>query len=269
MNLIEEVKKILRANYKTDNTDELDIGCETEEEFTDRVAQQICQLLEPYPDAVWSDQKEPCYWCRTPTHWLDTVYGGRVCSQRCQNEIAEDVKMPSEPKPDEGRLLTNREILLAKGVPEVSIHSGHIKNWLVATERKVAKAQRDLTASIQEEHIAHLVSDVIALEEKVKEKDAEFERKCQECEYDPEAARFGWFIDKGWLPPEQAKVERAKMEAKCQQRVEEAIDIIGDLIDADGCSFDHHGYCQAHGYLNEGECPNSRAKKYLKFSRRE
>ncbi len=45
MEQIEEIKKILRDNYKTDNTDLLESVCETEEEFTDRVAHQISQLF--------------------------------------------------------------------------------------------------------------------------------------------------------------------------------------------------------------------------------
>lgn len=39
--------------------------------------------------------------------------------------------------------------------------------------------------------------------------------------------------------------------------------ILADLVDPDSCWFDHHGYCQAHTWLTEGECPHSRAKKAL------
>ena len=35
-------------------------------------------------------------------------------------------------------------------------------------------------------------------------KDAEFKKKCKECEYDPQAAEFGWFLEHGWTPPEKA-----------------------------------------------------------------
>ena len=44
-------------------------------------------------------------------------------------------------------------------------------------------------------------------------------------------------------------------------------EIILDLVDGDDCYFDHHGYCQAHGWMDESECPHSRAKKWLKKNR--
>ena len=42
--------------------------------------------------------------------------------------------------------------------------------------------------------------------------------------------------------------------------------LIADLVDADDCWFDHHGGCQAHGYLSlePGEkCPQQEAKELL------
>ena len=44
------------------------------------------------------------------------------------------------------------------------------------------------------------------------------------------------------------------------------LSVMADLIDADPCWFDHHGGCQAHGYLSlePGEkCPHARAKELL------
>jgi hypothetical protein len=38
---------------------------------------------------------------------------------------------------------------------------------------------------------------------------------------------------------------------------------LADLIDPDPCWFDHHGYCQAHGWLQDEECPHARARKLL------
>lgn len=41
--------------------------------------------------------------------------------------------------------------------------------------------------------------------------------------------------------------------------------LVRDFLDPDPCSFDHHGYCQAHGYLG-GEplsCPHGRARTML------
>ena len=53
------------------------------------------------------------------------------------------------------------------------------------------------------------------------------------------------------------------------QVTEEGSDVrrlIADLVDPDPCSFDHHGGCQAHGYLSlePGEvCPQAEAKQWL------
>ncbi len=45
-----------------------------------------------------------------------------------------------------------------------------------------------------------------------------------------------------------------------------ALRLIRDLTDSDDCWFDHHGGCQAHGYLSlkPGEkCPQQEAKEIL------
>ena len=45
-----------------------------------------------------------------------------------------------------------------------------------------------------------------------------------------------------------------------------ALRLIADLADPDNCWFDHHGGCQAHGYLSlePGEkCPQQEAKELL------
>lgn len=43
--------------------------------------------------------------------------------------------------------------------------------------------------------------------------------------------------------------------------VEYLLDLINDLYNPEPCSFDHHGYCQEHFFLQEGECPDGRAQK--------
>lgn len=43
--------------------------------------------------------------------------------------------------------------------------------------------------------------------------------------------------------------------------------LIRDLVDPDDCWLDHHGGCQAHGYLSleRGQlCPHEEAKQWLK-----
>ena len=38
--------------------------------------------------------------------------------------------------------------------------------------------------------------------------------------------------------------------------------LVTDLVDSDPCHLDHHGYCQAHGWMKiEPACPHSRAKQ--------
>lgn len=40
--------------------------------------------------------------------------------------------------------------------------------------------------------------------------------------------------------------------------------ILEDLVDRDECSYDHHGYCQAHGWFEvDPICPHARAKTLL------
>lgn len=51
-----------------------------------------------------------------------------------------------------------------------------------------------------------------------------------------------------------------------KERAERALNLIADLVDPDDCWFDHHGGCQAHGYLSlePGEkCPQQEAKELL------
>ena len=40
--------------------------------------------------------------------------------------------------------------------------------------------------------------------------------------------------------------------------------LIADFVDPDPCWFDHHGYCQAHGWFEtDPKCPHARAKEVL------
>ena len=41
-------------------------------------------------------------------------------------------------------------------------------------------------------------------------------------------------------------------------------DVLGALTDDDDCQYDHHGYCQAHGWMTtETRCANARARDML------
>ena len=35
------------------------------------------------------------------------------------------------------------------------------------------------------------------------------------------------------------------------------------VVDPDPCRFDHHGYCQAHGWLEEGDCPTAKLQALI------
>lgn len=60
----------------------------------------------------------------------------------------------------------------------------------------------------------------------------------------------------------QRQIESAVSDER--RRIEEALELLRELIDPDVCWFDHHGYCQAHGWLtNDGQCPHARAKQLL------
>lgn len=70
-----------------------------------------------------------------------------------------------------------------------------------------------------------------------------------------------------------AERERDSLARRCAVRFEETeklraklaavSEIFPDLVDDDPCTHDHHGYCQAHGWLAPGECPHARAKRLM------
>lgn len=53
---------------------------------------------------------------------------------------------------------------------------------------------------------------------------------------------------------------------KHRERADKALRVLADVVDRDDCWLDHHGVCQAHGYLSleQGEkCPQYEAKELL------
>ncbi|WP_346921316.1 hypothetical protein [Glutamicibacter creatinolyticus] len=57
------------------------------------------------------------------------------------------------------------------------------------------------------------------------------------------------------------------LETHQQEREAQLRQLVRDMTDPDPCWFDHHGGCQAHGYLElkPGElCPHDEAKQLLK-----
>lgn len=49
-----------------------------------------------------------------------------------------------------------------------------------------------------------------------------------------------------------------------RQRYKPVIDILTDLTDPNPCWYDHHGYCQEHGWMTtDPPCAQKRAKEWL------
>ncbi|MGI5247600.1 hypothetical protein [Dactylosporangium sp. CA-139066] len=71
------------------------------------------------------------------------------------------------------------------------------------------------------------------------------------------------------LHTEQTRSAQDRWEVACDAIREDRsrlLRLIRDLLDSDDCWFDHHGGCQAHGYLSlePGEqCPHAEAKALL------
>lgn len=64
----------------------------------------------------------------------------------------------------------------------------------------------------------------------------------------------------------QGKVTPHKARMAAEESLASAVDLVRALTDREDCSFDHHGGCQAHGYLDlqPGElCPQFEAKALL------
>ena len=63
----------------------------------------------------------------------------------------------------------------------------------------------------------------------------------------------------------RSEVERLSAD-EAHGEIHDLVALIGDLADEDPCYFDHHGGCQAHGYLSlqPGEvCPQEEAKDVI------
>jgi hypothetical protein len=56
-----------------------------------------------------------------------------------------------------------------------------------------------------------------------------------------------------------------RQEATPQEaREAELLELVRDFLDPDPCWFDHHGYCQAHGWFDtDPACPHGRARRLL------
>ena len=65
---------------------------------------------------------------------------------------------------------------------------------------------------------------------------------------------------------EMRRHEESQRQAARLKAGREALDLLASFVAEDECWFDHHGGCQAHGflYLKPGDvCPNERAKRLV------
>lgn len=67
------------------------------------------------------------------------------------------------------------------------------------------------------------------------------------------------WVQDGRRLAESSKAATEEREAKESKPL---VDLVKDLADPDPCYFDHHGYCQAHGWFaTDPACPHGRAQK--------
>ena len=59
------------------------------------------------------------------------------------------------------------------------------------------------------------------------------------------------------------------LEEELNQKLTEDGNIIASIVSEDECRFGHHGYCQEHFFLQDGECSHSIAQKWLSKNRPE
>jgi hypothetical protein len=60
--------------------------------------------------------------------------------------------------------------------------------------------------------------------------------------------------------PQHVALARATRAAELAAAVKPLLALISDLYDREPCRFDHHGYCQTHGWMEtDPKCPHYRA----------
>lgn len=86
-----------------------------------------------------------------------------------------------------------------------------------------------------------------------------------------EAMNYDWEYTDGLPPTELVNSIVAHVRpdlARLTERLKQAYTLLAELVDTEDCWFDHHGGCQAHGYLSleQGEkCPQFEVKELLKW----
>lgn len=84
--------------------------------------------------------------------------------------------------------------------------------------------------------------------------------RCPTCDSDDKRYRYGTPCYDEWHAPYGLNKEE-------EISLEVPVDLLEALVEEEDCDFDHHGGCQAHGYLTlttEETCPQERLKGILK-----
>jgi len=92
------------------------------------------------------------------------------------------------------------------------------------------------------------------------EKVAEVERLT--AERDAAIERLERVIDQ-WRETGRAVISEMDRADKAAAERDALAGLLAEFVDSEPCSLDHHGYCQSHGHLDEGECHMARARAAL------
>jgi len=152
-------------------------------------------------------------------------------------------------------------------------HSGNCPTLLPERDARMAAAQmladRDETITTVTRSVEHWHAE--AVEQRGRADGAEVERDdykallpdCPYCggsETNDLSSAMGGNPWCGWC-------DDGKMTREIKPLVAEVAElraVLTDIVDDDACSYDHHGYCQAHGWFDtDPACPHDRSKTIL------
>lgn len=72
------------------------------------------------------------------------------------------------------------------------------------------------------------------------------------------------------IPLPTGRTMNASELSQWKKGADAVLDVVRPMLDAvtydTPCSLDHHGYCQEHGHLEEGPCPDGTARLFLEAS---
>lgn len=159
----------------------------------DELARKICQLFEPKPapdiplgaTCHYERDKDGRWWIVWSADFEQDESGRKLVEESILLEMGYQQAKSELPKPDESRLLLDEEILEASQV-SMLLPNGKLDpdSGYLTGRRQVAKAQRDLTASIKEAEFAERIKQYERNSNKIidtlcKEKDVECQARVE------------------------------------------------------------------------------------------